>query len=666
MKQKFLLFVMIAILGVSYTFAQTSGITAENMAAFTVPNDPTLDSAAYAQQPYMGDLGVRRVIVADADGDGEQEIVATDYTNGGRVHVMKVVEDGILEIVWSSPAYDQSSGSTPRYPQVGDCDGDGMPEIVFEQRYFPNEDGSTDRIAFFEWNGTDWGEEAAFAITTLDLENAGGREGMRTYREVLTVYDVDGDGRTEIFPHGNSPRKDVLIIGVKESFPGFAYIEIEGGKPNEQWNGGDWSAGGSYWNTVPADIDGDGEIELVNHTWNYYGFWSIDVKGPDTYVYPMSADNATAKEEGAYHEYSTADAVSYFGVQAVDVNGDGRDEIVGSKYSDGFDLTMHAFSEADTGVYIWKGDSASLASYYNVIAKNSDISALAGRSYTELWPIVKGDVNKDGKDEIYTGGGAGINLVAIEYKGEGELLDPDSYTMNIVYDGTGGDVFATWNIYNGRATYTYDTTYVTVDSMVIDTTAAFDGSVVDTVKVETPFTSYIFADNVDLDGDGTLEIVLSEQSVYDSVSINIYNWVDTIGVGQWELDLENSFKVFNDYRQTVRVLEYTGPLTGFSEQTYSIITPEDYKLEQNYPNPFNPSTTIKFSLPVDKKISMVVYDMLGREVKTLINNQTYRKGGYEIAWDGTNNFGSRVSSGNYVVRLQYGSFAKSIKMTLLK
>ncbi len=52
--------------------------------------------------PYYNGLGVRRVIVADADGDGTQEIIATDYSNGGRVHVMKY-DEGVLEIIWSSP-----------------------------------------------------------------------------------------------------------------------------------------------------------------------------------------------------------------------------------------------------------------------------------------------------------------------------------------------------------------------------------------------------------------------------------------------------------------------------------------------------------------------------------------------------------------------------------
>jgi hypothetical protein len=201
---------------------------------------------------------------------------------------------------------------------------------------------------------------------------------------------------------------------------------------------------------------------------------------------------------------------------------------------------------------------------------------------------------------------------------------------------------------------------------IVETPIGFDPSVIDTIKKETPFTSYIFADSVDLDGDGKLEIVLAEQSVYDSISINIFDWVDTSGIGQWILNTDESYKVFNEYRKTIRVLEYTGDATGLNERTYNVITPDDYKLEQNYPNPFNPTTTISFILPLEKKISLKVYDMLGKEVKTLVSNSSLKKGNHQIIWDGTNNFGSKVASGNYIAKLEFGNFAKSIKMTLLK
>jgi len=654
----------ILLFGAVFLSAQTTTpIEAERMAAFTVVE--TDDSLS----PYFGGLGVRRVIVADANGDGSQEIIATDYTNGGRVHVMKVVQDSLLEIIWSSPVAESSSGSTPRFIQVGDCDGDGNLEIIFPQSNYPNPvDETFGRIAIYEWNGTDWGSEAAFSITPAMIESAGGREGLRLFRETLTVYDFDGDGRTEIIPHGDNPRKDVLILGVSFEYPGFASIYIEGGKPGEQTNGGDWVAGGSFWNAIPADINGDGNLEIVNHTWNNYGLWSIGVAGVDDYVYPEAADNAEAKANGTYQEYTSTDAVSYFGVIAVDVDGDGKDEIVGTQYQNSHNLAMISFPEDVDPVYPWTPESQT--ENYSILFESSEIAALAGFSAAELWPVVKGDLNQDGKEEIYTGGGKGLNLVAIQYKGQGSVLDGNNYDMNLVYDGEGGEVFATYEIYRGRVSQSIDSTFVE-DSLVIDTTdITFDPTVIDTLRKETPFTAYIWADSVDLDNDGKLEIVLAEQSVYDSINVDIYEvvWNDSTNFElgyRWTKSAE-SYKIFNEYRQTVRVLEYNGPTVGFKEQRFGIVSPDDYKLEQNYPNPFNPSTTINFSLPIDKKISLKVYNMVGQEVKSLLNNSQLKKGSHEVIWDGTNNFGSKVASGNYIAKLSFGSFTKSIKMTLLK
>ncbi|MCB0731478.1 MAG: T9SS type A sorting domain-containing protein [Ignavibacteriae bacterium] len=660
-----ILLILFLITGSSFLFAQTTmPIDASPMAVFTVPSE---GNVADTLLPYYADLGVRRVIVADADGDGSQEILATDYSNGGRVHVMKVVQDSLLEIIWSSPVAESSSGSTPRFIQVGDCDGDGNFEIIFEQRNYENADASLGRIALYEWNGTDWGTTPAFTITPATLAGAGGREGLRLHREVLTVYDFDGDGRTEIIPHGDDPRQDVLILGVNFAFPGFASLSIEGGKPGVQTNGGDWGAGGSFYNSEVADIDGDGQIEIINHTWNNYGFWSIEVAGPNSYVYPEAVDNADAKAKGFYHEYSSVDAVSYFGARAVDVDGDGKDEIVGTQYGNSHNVAMLSFPETATGNDIWTNESQS--ENYAEIVPSSKIAALAGKEVVELWPIVKGDLNRDGKDEMYTGGGTGLNLVAIQYNGLGSLLDPNSYDLNLVYDGAGGEVFATYKIQRGRAEYEIDTLYAGTDSaQVIKTPISFDPTVVDTIREETPFTSYIFADSVDLDNDGRLEVVLAEQSVYDSISVDIYDWVDSLGLefGRWELNNAESYKIFNDYRQTVRVLEYQDGTVGFRERLYDVISPDDYKLAQNYPNPFNPTTAINFSLPIDKKITLKVYNMVGQEVKTLINDVNLKKGNHEIIWDGTNNFGSKVASGNYIAKMEFGNFAKSIKMTLLK
>ena len=86
----------------------------------------------------------------------------------------------------------------------------------------------------------------------------------------------------------------------------------------------------------------------------------------------------------------------------------------------------------------------------------------------------------------------------------------------------------------------------------------------------------------------------------------------------------------------------------------------DYTLFQNYPNPFNPSTTIKFQIPNDGFVTLKVYDIIGNEVTTLINEQK-PQGRYEVNFNA-----SSLASGVYIYKLQAGSFADTKKMLLLK
>lgn len=93
--------------------------------------------------------------------------------------------------------------------------------------------------------------------------------------------------------------------------------------------------------------------------------------------------------------------------------------------------------------------------------------------------------------------------------------------------------------------------------------------------------------------------------------------------------------------------------------------PTKYALHANYPNPFNPVTTIKYDLKDAGKVSLKVYNILGQEVRTLVNAR--QLAGYQqVVWDGRNNSGQSVSSGIYIYRLETEKFTKSRKMMLLK
>ena len=93
---------------------------------------------------------------------------------------------------------------------------------------------------------------------------------------------------------------------------------------------------------------------------------------------------------------------------------------------------------------------------------------------------------------------------------------------------------------------------------------------------------------------------------------------------------------------------------------FSYTGPKEFKLEQNFPNPFNPTTTIQYQLPFDARVTLKVYDILGSEVATLVNEE--QQAGYkEVKFNGSN-----IASGMYVYRLQAGDYVSIKKMLIIK
>jgi hypothetical protein len=93
--------------------------------------------------------------------------------------------------------------------------------------------------------------------------------------------------------------------------------------------------------------------------------------------------------------------------------------------------------------------------------------------------------------------------------------------------------------------------------------------------------------------------------------------------------------------------------------------PTTYALEQNYPNPFNASTVVRFSIPHDGRVRLEVFDVLGRKVRTLVDD-VKPLGLYAVDWDGTDNSGTPVSTGVYFYRIQTADYSKTRSMLLLK
>jgi hypothetical protein len=93
--------------------------------------------------------------------------------------------------------------------------------------------------------------------------------------------------------------------------------------------------------------------------------------------------------------------------------------------------------------------------------------------------------------------------------------------------------------------------------------------------------------------------------------------------------------------------------------------PFSYVLHQNYPNPFNPITTLRYDLPEDAVVNITIYDIMGREIRTLVNS-TQDAGFKSVIWNATNDYGKPVSAGVYLYQIQAGEFVQTKKMVLLK
>ncbi|MGD8777654.1 MAG: T9SS type A sorting domain-containing protein [Ignavibacteria bacterium] len=110
----------------------------------------------------------------------------------------------------------------------------------------------------------------------------------------------------------------------------------------------------------------------------------------------------------------------------------------------------------------------------------------------------------------------------------------------------------------------------------------------------------------------------------------------------------------------LKQIDFDGAYEYSDEVEVSLEAITEYNLDQNYPNPFNPTTTINYQIPETGNVTLKVYDVLGREVKTLVN-ETQKAGIYEVGFNASN-----LASGIYIYRLQAGEFTSIKKLMLMK
>ena len=139
--------------------------------------------------------------------------------------------------------------------------------------------------------------------------------------------------------------------------------------------------------------------------------------------------------------------------------------------------------------------------------------------------------------------------------------------------------------------------------------------------------------------------------------------------------VDNSVEVDIEYFYRVSAVCCGGNNVSFHSEVVSAMltlmgvdiasVPDAYSLHQNYPNPFNPTTKIRYALKENTYVSIDIYNLAGKRVKSLVNaNQDI--GHRSVYWDATNNLGQPVSAGMYIYTIQAGDFRQTKKMVLLK
>ncbi len=555
---------------------------------------------------------------ADPFKDGHSAIVATNYNDQGHVHVFINTGNDSLQLVWTSPKLAAGGGgSTPRYAMFGDLDNDGLTEVIFQS--------SANGIMIFEWDGVpgsyNFGTVPSQVIGSDYLANATGN------CEYMEINDIDGDNENELLVAYNASSNatdayySISATGDwSTDNPGFSSFNVE--YKGIRTSLGTWGLGGSPVAMITANLDGTGNKEILLHNWNLKNVTPMRVPAANTYEL---ADTTNHKQN--IFLGGAEDDVALMGGMACDIDGDGRDEV--------YLPTYPSATGAHNG-WVHMISYAPNQSVNEIDSTNVTVLDMSSVLNSATFGYGYGDIDGNGKKNIYISGGSyGKNIITAEFQG-GDKTNPANWNYSVLYTG---------------------------DSTILSAITIKDSAgVIDTAKTKnTAFVSKMYARNTDFNKNGKEDMILPYQALEDSIVFKNVVWNATTQT----FDTKDSSKIINPKRWGLRILEKDDAV-GISAKDLTVITPEDFSLQQNYPNPFNPETTVRFSLPVKSMVSLKIYDMLGKEVATLLNKQEHDKGAFEMRWNGTNNFGQKVSSGNYVAELKFGNFSKSIKMTLLK
>ena len=216
---------------------------------------------------------------------------------------------------------------------------------------------------------------------------------------------------------------------------------------------------------------------------------------------------------------------------------------------------------------------------------------------------------------------------------------------------------------------------VTVNSSGNDTPAPLVASCEDLTQTAEEVESYegvlVKLDNVTISSVNQYDWSITDASGFealiddDMANMEADNFMSSLAEGQ---ELDHIMGVFNysygTYKVQIRDIADLGETVGIDDDVQ--VNPYEYALHDNFPNPFNPATQIRFSIGGKENIKLIIYDVMGRQVRTILNGEVYSPGFHVVNWNGIDDKGQKAPTGMYIYRIKAGDFIADKKMLLVK
>jgi hypothetical protein len=326
------------------------------------------------------------------------------------------------------------------------------------------------------------------------------------------------------------------------------------------------------------------------------------------------------------------------------------------------------------------------ASQY-VSHNNTFVSNSSGYANLSSDGIVSNDIIYGSSNAVYLDGNSNIQLSYSDieggWEGEGNIdayplfCNPDSadYTLteNSPCLGTGQDGANMGAFGEGCGPYNFSPTDFSLTEPSNNTEIMIDASNVDDGSI-----TFSWDESSDANDDLLLYLMSATSAEIGNHGIDTSGTSFSIAYTDIIEDMIENIVTVATVEWTVHVTDGidtveadNGPFTvaidgGYAMSVYlESLLPDKFALHQNYPNPFNPITTIRYDFPAQATVKIIIYDMLGRQVKTLVN-QTQEAGFKSVTWNATDSFGKPVSAGIYLYQIQAGEYISTKKMVLLK